>query len=573
MWTLQSPWSLIALAGVLAVAAWLAFRPGRRRRTVASVQLWRDALAQLPSRSKLRSRRTDLAWWLILAGTLAGVFAHAQPVWRRERPARHVVLEVPISAEFAADPEALRRPGERFLRRLDPDDRVTLVWPAEWGPPSGPMAHSQAIERLRDQPVLPTALEELTFPPTDPPATHRLVPPGTTSQGTASPIATDVPGTPARLTALSIVPAQEGELRALVAIRAGEASWTGQVQLRARRGDGTWVDLPARPVTVAPGRREVVLVNLPAEVAFHARLIDARSGQVVDEDYRLRRPSLATRVCLQGKADTHLQRFVAASEGVTPVAEASEADVVLAVGVGPPSGVPAIVFDPPTPPTGWERGEQFGPVQLDRMDVATDTPMLADVDFAGVAVRTVRPFVPAGRPTPAAGRVLVARDGQALIVEQTGPPRRLLIAMSPGSEQTNWGLSPSLPILLANAVEQLAGPSGSGWTVLAEPPGVDIPAGWRRRVGQVPSGGQADMLWPGLYVDEAGQLHAVGQPNRAWPAEASTQLAHLSAGGAALPAPETALRPVKFWPLLASLAGLLWLAGWAARIGLRPTGR
>ena len=573
MWTLQSPWSLIALAGVLAVAVWLAFRPGRRRLTVASVQLWREALAQLPSRSRLRSRRTDLAWWLVLAGTLAGVFAHAQPVWRRERPARHVVLEVPLSAEFAADPEALRRPGERFLRRLGPEDRVTLVWPAELGPPSQPMAPSQAIERLRDQPMLPTALEEATFPTTDPPATHRLVLPGAISQGTAVPIATDVPRTPARLEALSIVPAQEGEWRALLAVRAGEASWRGQVQLRARRGDGTWVDLPARPVTVAPGRREVVLVNLPVGVAFHARLIDDGSGQVLDEDFRLRRPSPATRICLQGTADTHLQRFVDASEGVTPVAKASEADVVLAVGVDPPSDVPAIVFDPPTSPAGWGRGEPVGPVHLDQMNVATDTPMLADVDFAGVAVRTVRPFVPAVGPTPAAGRVLVARDGKALLIELTGPPRRLLIAMSPSSEQTNWGLSPSLPILLANAVEQLTGQAGSGWTVSAEPSGVSLPAGWKRRVGQVPAGGKTDMLWPGLYIDQAGQLHAVGQPDRTWPAEATAQPTHLSAGEVALPARETDLRPVEFWPALASLAGLLWLAGWATRIGLGPAGR
>jgi hypothetical protein len=136
------------------------------------------------------------------------------------------------------------------------------------------------------------------------------------------------------------------------------------------------------------------------------------------------------------------------------------------------------------------------------------------------------------------------------------------VSFSLDAENTNLPLSESFVLLLAGAMEYLAGQgdAGGGYgslTPLEAGPGTD----WRPVVagGTHPSG----LPLPGLYADAEGTLHAVSLTGLRPGAPAADPVA--AARDVPLPAPAAVQGPRELWPALALAALACWLAGWALR--------
>ncbi|MBN1942793.1 MAG: hypothetical protein JW849_05805 [Phycisphaerae bacterium] len=79
-----SPYWLLALLPVAAVAAWAYLRPVRRELLVGSLALWRVASRSLGEAGTRSARRIPPGWALLLAGATLAVLALGEPTWRRD---------------------------------------------------------------------------------------------------------------------------------------------------------------------------------------------------------------------------------------------------------------------------------------------------------------------------------------------------------------------------------------------------------------------------------------------------------------------------------------------------------
>lgn len=578
---LAYPWSLAALAVVAAVAAWAYFRPGSQLVVVPSLWLWRQAAETAHRDSRRSRRRVSPSWLLLLGGAVAATLAGARPVVRSHVPARSVTLVLYPSAEIASDAgiAELRGAATALLGRLDASDRVQLLVPVsadartdqQW---LSPAQARSAVESLRPLPV-PTG--SLSFPPASEQADHVYhiaASLGVPSGGRSTTISLAPQMGPASLDALAASPANGNEgSPARVDVLVGVANhlkqnWTGRVVLSAASvgadGKVTLRRLWEAPMTIAPQGRSQAVVSREAAAAFVVALEDGSPTGAVRQGFLARRPRRPLTVALTGRDEPLLRKFVRAHGGLEPAAEADRADVVIANGVDPPANRPALVIAPPHPPAGWQADEGQN-LALAGANADQADPLLRGVDMTRTAVRrsqtwTATDLAPQTPVVSWGGKALVLRD-EPRGTDQAS--RRVWVGFDLSADNTNFALSRSFPIFLANAVEFLAGKRPATESYEAVPPDrADV--AWRAVV----AGSSDRPAWPGLYADPAGQLHAVSL------AGARTLSARLpdcldaleQVRRAPLPPSRPVGREVELWWLLAGLAMAAWLAGWALRV-------
>src|SRR5689334_23268820 len=113
--TFLTPWSLLWLGALAAVAAVYLLKPRSRRVEVSSTWLWQGALREESSRSLIQWIKRHLLLLLQLLVALLAVLALVRPALSRSLPVgRTVVLAIDASAAMLAndgDPAALAAAG------------------------------------------------------------------------------------------------------------------------------------------------------------------------------------------------------------------------------------------------------------------------------------------------------------------------------------------------------------------------------------------------------------------------------------------------------------------------------
>ncbi len=570
---LSSPWWLLGLIPVAAVALWAIHRPARELAVVAGLALWREALDALDPSARRRARRLSLAWLLLLAGALAGVLAAAGPVLRTASPARRVALVLYPSAELAGPDgaEAISGPAARLLNRLAPADRVQVVLPVTLGGAGEWLSPRAARGRVEGVAALPVPAEELTVPEPDPAAQHvyTFAAAGTKPPEGAARTVIALPASlpPVTIDAFAAEPLPDGRARIFAALRNHTtAGWQGTVAITSLDDTATpAAEALSVPVAVPAGGRTGLSCDVPTAAAIKIELRLTDGAGLGASAYLVRREADVRRVALLGGDEPLLRRFVAIHPTLDAVGDVDRADLVIANGVDAPPGRPALVIDPPAAPPGWRRGEELTTVLLDGAAIAPD-PVTADLDLSGVAVRRVRPWLPAGPPR----RALVAVGGAALIVSTgLGRDRRVYVAFDLAEQNTNLGRREALVVLLENATFWLSPPRGGRTAYVSETP-LRAGPGARRLVAGDPVNRPGPLPWPGLYLespppgsDAEPRLRAVGLTGlRSGPTPTDPAAA---VDEALLPPPQRLSEGIAIWPWLAAVAAALWLAGWAAR--------
>ncbi len=564
------PWVLSGLAVVVGVAIWSLFRPGRQLVVVASLSLWVKAIDALDRSAKRRSRLVTASWVLLLAGAVAAVLAAAGPAIRTTRPVRRVGVEIIPSAEIASEKAAgeLRAAAAALLGRLDQRDRIRLALPdraAEW------MSPSEAGRRIDSLPPRPVAADEQDLPPVGEGVQHTVRFAAAGAADRSGPnvsfvaIAHDLP--PVTIDAFGAVSLADGKVQLYTALR-NQTDHPVEIILTCRSVEPAKPPVLGFPVTLGPGERRDIVRTIPAITAVALEVTaggEPRSGTAA---FLARRPESARAVAILGPDEPLLRRFVAASEGLELVADAGDADVVIANRIAPPAGKAALVIDPPVPPPGWRRGRLRQAVVLDAADVAADDPVMRHVETAGIAVRRVAPWVPA---ETAGQKRLVTFDGEGLILRnepadspgRQPPPRRVYVAFAIDSDNTNLPMAEAFVIFLANAVDWLSPAKGEATWTSETPLEAGPQPGWKRLTGS-PDVGNVELREPGIYEDQDGQRHAITLTGLQT-AQASVPpleaVANLS-----LPDAVPSGRAVEAWPVLAIAAMSFWLAGWAMRV-------
>ena len=590
---LESPWSLLWLAPVAGAAAWTLRRAARRVEPVSSLLLWRRATRQASPAAGTARRRVTLSWLLLLGGALAAGGAAAGPVWHSDADVRRVAVAVNPSAEFAADDAAsLRATAASFLDRLAANDRVQLILPDELGGSGEWLSVAEARAAIARVHPLPLWRHELSLPEPDCRAQHVYIFRAAAEHGAprefASPHMTlvEIPGAlpDVRILAAGIVLLDGADApgRAELFLRIsgrGEHS----LMVTALNAGGQQEELLTETLTLAEDETSLVR-ELPFASGPPPALaigVGERDGTAVGRvAYFALAPAGSARVAMVGEDCPPLRRFVQVHPHLEWVGEASEADLVIACGCEPPLGKAAVVVDPPGPPPGWSAaGELPELLDLGGADVAADDPLMHHVELAGVAVRRARTWTPAG---PGGDKALTTWGGSALIVRSapgaSAAPRarRVYLAFDLSEHSTNFALAPSFVVFLANAVEWLARPDGAAAYAKVSPAEAGLRADWTpvgdapwRPAARVPDSGVVGAVWPGVYADEAGVLHAVsllapraaGRERRRAESFEHTAVGQIVAA-APLPEPSAGEEIRLRLPLIAS-AATIWVVGWA----------
>lgn len=577
------PWALVGFAVVAAAAVWALFRPGRHLAVVGSLELWQRALDGTARSARKRSRRIDAAWLLLLAGALAGAFAAARPIYRAAAPARHVTIGIVPSAEFAGPGgiEQLRESVTAFLDRLGPDDKVQLILPAEVGGGDGAalwQTRQQVREKVSALVALPAAASELTLAPPAVRSQHSYYfAPGSwkAPQGptiSSVPVSAALP--PVTIEVLGAEPIAPDKVQFFLAMRnQTDNQAIVRIQVRLLGEDGRLASAQAlAPAQLKPHERWQTVFSLPPARGYAVTVQQGEEGIATPgcSAYLCRQLTPRAKVALVGQDEPAIRRFVQVHPGLELVRNLGEADLVIACSAQPSAGKPAIVFDPPQPPSGWDRAAPQANVSLGRADHA-DHPVLHDVDLSGVVIRQVQPWTPS---EDASQLRLVTLGVQALMLltprSDTQPPR-LDVAFSLGGEvsgaqvgNTNFVAMPAFVIFLAHAVEALVPQSHLQSSYAFRTPYQAGPMNaWKPIVsaqGMPASRGGAP--WPGIYTDSKGSFQAISLEGLG---NGTDKPVRVDIAALLLPAPTPDQSDRELWPILIILAMALWLAGWALR--------
>ncbi|MFP4052839.1 MAG: hypothetical protein ACLFV7_03145 [Phycisphaerae bacterium] len=564
--TFTHPWLLVGLLPVLGVALWALVRPGRQSAVVAWLGLWKEAAGSLPPASRRRIRRVSAAWACLLGGAVLAVLAAARPIVPAATPSRRVVVVVYPMADLGEQGMvALRRAAATYLNRLEPGDRVLLLFPPQVPTPAGewgsPQQARKRIEALLPAPIAASQATRAPLPEGVDDAVHFAPASMPLHQGPGQAVVS-LPADPPAVTldALSAVSLDAGGVELFAALH-NHTARAQTVEVRP------WVltaagNAPTRgepnTVTIPVGGRRGVAFRLATEAAVAG--VSAGKG-AAQNAFLVRRSSPGGDVVLLGRPDPNLRRFLNADPTLRLVTDPNEADAAIAVGTAPPPGLPAIVFDPPSAPVGWRKGEASGPLLLRRANLAEDDPLLQHVPLEAVAVRTARAWIASGQ-TPQVR--LVTRNGDALVLrtsEDHAAPARVWVAFDPAAENTNLPVLPAMPIFLRNVMDYLL-PATQHKTRylggLGLPPAEDARSVWMAPGRWM--GGRA----PGLYLDRQGEYVAAnvlglrGGRANAEPAAAAESLT--------LPAAGSRGEPTDLLAVLAVAAGAAWLVGWWLRL-------
>lgn len=578
--TLAHPGWLWALLGVVAVAAWALFRPGRQLVHVACLSLWRQAVQTMDRAARRRTRRISASWVALLAGAAAGVLALAGPVVHSEAPVRRLAVGLCPSAELAGGDGVarLKRAARRFIERLDSTDRLQLLLPSLLGGARRMTSRDEAlaeIERLRL--VWAPAAELLLPPPSNQvQATVMFVPAGTDAPHGANvavmAVPTELP--PLAIEAVAAEQTAGGKVEFFAAVRnRTKRPLQAAVSLLGRASDQAEEHTyRTKSWQFAPGQRRSIIETLGEAAAVGVRVEAANASGAMIAAWLVPRDKAALKVAMLGRDEPLIRKFLRVAGNIERVAAASDADVVIANAAEAPAGTPALVIDPPNAPPGWQAADEaVGPLARLERKRALD-PVLRDVALDATAVRRARPW----RRGEAADQVVLAACRAGAVILRTDPAagerpgvRRIYVAFDLSAANTHFGRPESLPILLANAIEFLWPAGRSPRTYECVTPMEMGPIrgdGWRRLTGAGPGGDfrRMPLPRPGLYADRHGRLHAVNAPGlgraarpTTWPARATAELS--------LPDPARADVGTALGPGLVVAMMLLWTVGWALR--------
>jgi hypothetical protein len=224
-----------------------------------------------------------------------------------------------------------------------------------------------------------------------------------------------------------------------------------------------------------------------------------------------------------GRDSPALQRYILADDGVDLVADRKDADVVIMVDVIPGPFEAGIMISPPVSGAG-----ELTDVMLGEAALLSDSPVMAGVDLTGVGVRVV------DVPVPADGSVALATiESQPILLayQNAATPSRpsrngVIIPFDIRPENTNWTLTPSFAIFMANAVRWAADQPEAGGGFETYTP-IQL-RGEQQPVFEWVEGSGVTVMWtfrsvsPGLYRHrDSGEMVAVsliglhgGQPTR-----------------------------------------------------------
>jgi hypothetical protein len=608
MFFFRDPSWLFGLLPVAAVAAWSLLRPARQLATVASLELWREALDGLDRSRRSSRRRLTPAWALLLAGAAAAVLAAAGPTAEFSAPARRLAVAIYPSAEVASEEgmRLLRRSAGALLARLDARDRVQLILPydatgGDWISPP------EAARRLDDVKPVPLPAVELALPAAGTAAqrVYRVAPAGSRIPLVAGETMIEVPAAlpPVSIDALSARPrsAQGAAARdANVEVFLAMLNTSGGPR-RPRWRLTAWDDggaadtrtglLPA----LEAGERGMAFADVPAFRYLLAE-VDGGEGSAASRAFLARRDEARAKVAIVGEDDPLVRRFIRVNPELAPAAGPEEADVLVCIGQdpvpaapgprAPGANKPALVIHPPSPPAGAAAGGAMANVVLREEEAAeAGDPLMHDVDLRAVAIRRVTPWRLGDKGiapgSPAGGlKPLCAIRGEAIIARtapelggEPGEPRRVYIAFALDTQNTNFAATESFVVFLANAFRWLSPrqvgearyeflpPSRAArrddWKPISAG-GAEGPAG-----AAGPDWAKGPCLPPGVYLDANGDCHAVSMVGLR-PAPAAEDHLH-AAADAPLPDPQPAETSLYLGPWLAMAAVALWLAGWGVR--------
>ncbi|HAU38117.1 MAG TPA: hypothetical protein DCX07_10440 [Phycisphaerales bacterium] len=475
-----------------------------------------------------------------------------------------MTIAVYPSAEL--DGSRLRAAADDLLDRLDESDRVELLLPELLGGGSYRwLTPAEARQRLSRLPRLPATAAELHLSEPSPAGRHvyRLSVAGAEFATGLNVTNIELPASlpRERIETVSAEALPGGKAQVLAAVRIPDGG-TAPVTVECLSADGAPLATvaAARAGTDAAGRA-IFVATVDAPDACRIRL-GAGNG-IGQSAYLVRKTLSSCSVAFVGRDDPLLRRYVRIDPALRLAPDAKDADMVIANGADAPAGAAALVFDPPSPPAHWRRGETLGPLSLGDADRVADDPLLRHVDLRLVAVRRAAPWVSAG----ATGlRRVVSWRSDALVLADgggVGRPRRVYVAFDPAEENTTFARNEAFVIFLSNAVDFLAGSRPGEIRYQCDSPlATPTSPGWKIVAGG--EGPPGPLPWPGLHRDEDGVLHAVSLPPLRAGAPAVAPAKAIAA--APLPGAEPGGEAVAFWPSLLAAAGLLWIAGWAARL-------
>ncbi|MDP6637258.1 MAG: hypothetical protein QGG42_20365 [Phycisphaerae bacterium] len=561
------PWIFLVLAPVAAAALLALFRPRRNLVVAGSLSLWTEAINSASASSLRKTRRTSLAWWLLLVGAVLAVGAGSRPVYYSSSPARSVAIVLHPSAELGREGLAeMRQAGQRLCERLAAADRVQLLLPEILGGEGRWISPAEAHQLLAELSQLPVSAVQLPTAEAHHDAQHvyHLAP--ASLEITTGPdvsridIPAHLPGV--TIDALGAERTDSGKLQVFAALRND-----GQQPVSARL---TVTDALAPErlsgvvnVTIRPGSRQSVTTTVePA---------DALAVSVGEAGAYLVRVATTTRaVAIVGKDDPYLRRLIEVDRMLKLVTDPDAAEIVIANGLPAPPGKPALVIAPPQPPAPWRSAErETSSIMLSEADVTGDDPLMRGVDLSAAAIRRVRAWVRGDVP---AGGVLIGYKGSVLAVRtaddaDASQPRRVYLAFDLSENNCTLVRTDAYVVFLANVMRYLA-PGGTSVEryEYRTPLQAGVNPAWKPIVrdekfdaGVLQTAG---LTAPGVFRDAGGRLHAVSLVGLR-STGVSTPPARAVAA-ATLPEGRPLTRGVELWSILLAAAGAFWLAGWSA---------
>lgn len=334
----------------------------------------------------------------------------------------------------------------------------------------------------------------------------------------------------------------------------------------------------AKPVPA--GGRQGFILTLPTAQVLRVQLTPAADG-LGRGGCLLRSQKPPRNVALIGRDSSALRHFVEIHSGLNLVAQLSQADVVVCVGVNPPAGKPALVIDPPAAPAGYGKAAPRGPVELKDVSSAVDDPVTIHVDFAGVAVRQLAPWQrmePVGQKVllSAGQDVLALRNNPEELPAAQRPPRQIYLSFDISEQETNFATTPAFVVFMANAIGWLSPGGGEGRRAFDFSPPVTLatagmtklqflPCAWKDKDTAVAAVAPPNDFEPGVYWPAGRPQDAVAVSLTGLKAGAANGNPTKVAAGLALPPPQASGQGVELWPGLLLAAMVLWLAGWYLR--------
>ncbi|MCS7235660.1 MAG: BatA and WFA domain-containing protein [Armatimonadota bacterium] len=469
------PTALWWLAAILVVVLLYWLRPRRVRLVVPSVLLWRRSLREQVRHRPLRRFQRNVLLLLQVLAVAAAALGLARPQLSQSGQ-DDVVAVVDVGLTLQATDvqpsrfEAARRAAREFLVKV-PARRVAVVTAARSARVVQPLTADrwQAVRALQELQATDAAsdLEGAV-------AVARSLSPSAEvhvfSDRAARGVRSHVFGgtlEDVAVTGVVATPLEGGRMRVTVTVHN---------RTSAPRGVEVSVAVDGRPAArlagrLAPGAQDSWGVVVPAGLWVEARLSPQDALAATDRYVALAWQLVRPRVLVVGPADPFLERGLQVVAGevsrqaAPQVAGWPEFDVVVlhrASAPLPPGRYLLVATVPPNLPVradGEVRGEQI-------RGQSSTHPLLRFVDLVGVRVSR------AWRLLPRAGEVLAEGEVPLLWAYEAEGVRAVLLTFSPS--ESDLGLRPDFPILLANALDWLAGPAALQLEAGAS---VSVPAG------------------------------------------------------------------------------------------------